>query len=145
MAERDVDTGSLVPGGGHDAIVDAYFGAVNEDRTADVAALFAPDAVVHAPMYDPVHGRAAIEQYYVRLLRTFPEHEDRPWRHTYHDDRAIIEVRFDARLRSGGSITLEALDVFEFDVDGCIAKLTTWYDSHRFLEDYARARRGTAR
>jgi hypothetical protein len=55
-------------------------------------------------------------------------------------DTAMVEITFTGALASGAPLTFEACDVFDFDGDGRIARLVTWYDSHLVRSRLATAR-----
>ena len=110
--------------------LDAYFSGVNEDRFDDVAALFAPDATLTAPGVGPL-TRDEIAAYLAKALSGYPTHHDEPTRtllaEPRRDRRDHLHGRDDQTARR---ITFDALDVFDFDDDGRITRLRTWFDSH---------------
>jgi uncharacterized protein (TIGR02246 family) len=112
------------------AVLDAYFDAVNAERYDDVAALFAQDGVLMAPAMRPRHGRAAIAAYFPKVLARYPEHFDDATRYLVEGRSAAVEIDFTGRLDTGEPIAFQAVDVFDLDTQGQIARLTTWYDSH---------------
>jgi ketosteroid isomerase-like protein len=111
------------------AALDAYFAGVNEERYDDVAALFAPDATVTAPGAGTIR-RPEIAAYLARALAAYPRHHDEPTRIILADRTATIEISFTGELADGRAIAFDALDVFDFDAQGRIARLTTWFDSY---------------
>jgi ketosteroid isomerase-like protein len=137
------------------AVLQAYFDGINEERYADVGALFAPDGVLLAPGLPPRRGREEIAGYFAAALAPYPVHRDEPTRTVLADRTATVEITFTGALASGAPMTFDAVDVFDFDGEGRIARLTTWYDSHlvrgrlaaaQALEgpaDEERARRGS--
>lgn len=61
------------PAGGADvdeleARIDAFFQAMEEGASADVAALFAEDGIMHVAGMPEIHGRTAIEGFYSNLF-----------------------------------------------------------------------------
>jgi ketosteroid isomerase-like protein len=112
--------------------LDAYFEGVNEERYDDVAALFAAAGEVRAPGIDPTSGRETIANYFRAALAPYPQHRDEPTRTILGADRATatVEISFKGSLASGEELRFEAVDVFDFDADGRIVLLTSWYDSH---------------
>jgi ketosteroid isomerase-like protein len=112
------------------AVLQAYFDGINEERYADVGALFAPDGVLVAPGVPPRRGPAEIAPYFSAALKPYPVHRDEPIRTVLADGTAMVEITFTGALASGAPMTFDAVDVFDFDGDGRIARLVTWYDSH---------------
>lgn len=110
--------------------IDAYFAGVNEERYADVAALFAPDGELEAVGARPRRGREEIATYFAAALAPYPDHLDQPTRFLHHDGAATVEITFTGRLANGAPMTFTAVDVFDFDADGLITRLTSWYDSY---------------
>ena len=125
FADRRGAPGRLSPA----ATLDAYFAGVNEERYDDVAALFAPTGVMMAPGTRPRSGDD-IAPYYAAALAPYPEHLDDPQRVVLAGATATVEIHFTGRHASGGTMEFDAVDVFDFDEEGRIVKLATWYDSH---------------
>lgn len=111
-------------------MVNAYFSAINEERYEDVAALFHRDGELRAPGISPTRGRAALAEYFRAALRPYPEHLDTPTRTIVAGSTATVEVHFGGSLESGSRVEFEAVDVFDFDAEGWIVSLSSWYDSH---------------
>ena len=109
--------------------LDAYFSAVNEDRFEDVAALFAPDATLTAPGVGPLKPDE-IAAYLAKALSGYPTHHDEPTRTLLAEHAATVEITFTGERTHGAPITFDALDVFDFDEQGRITRLRTWFDSH---------------
>jgi ketosteroid isomerase-like protein len=112
--------------------LDAYFDGINEERYDDVAALFAAAGELRAPGIDPTSGGEAIASYFRAALAPYPEHRDEPTRTILAEDgnSATVEISFKGSTADGGELRFEAVDVFDFDADGRIVLLTSWYDSH---------------
>jgi ketosteroid isomerase-like protein len=108
----------------------AYFDGINSERYGDVAALFAPDAELRAPGTPVLRGRTEVERYYRAALGPYPQHRDEPTRILIADRTATVEIHFKGALASGASMEFDAVDVFDFDDEGRIVRLTSWYDSH---------------
>jgi ketosteroid isomerase-like protein len=117
-------------GSDHDAVVAAYFVGVNAGDFRSVAELFDHDATLRAPGGPPLHGRTAIEGYYQRVLAPFPRHLDIPTRVVSAATTATVEITFEGATKSGVAVSFDALDVFDFDREGRIVSLSSWYDSH---------------
>jgi SnoaL-like protein len=112
------------------AVLDAYFDGINGERYEDVAALFAPDGELLAPGVKPQRGREAIAGYFGLVLARYPVHHDQPTRTLIDGPTATVEIDFTGELASGAPLGFGAVDVFDLDAEGRIAKLVTWYDSH---------------
>ena len=109
--------------------LNAYFAAVNEDRFDDVAALFAPEATLTAPGVGPLRPDE-IAGYLAKALQGYPRHHDEPTRIVEAGTTATVEITFTGQTSAGDPITFDALDVFDFDEQGRITRLRTWFDSH---------------
>jgi ketosteroid isomerase-like protein len=118
----------------------AYFDGMNSERYDQVAALFRPDARLKAPGTEWVQGTAAVEGYYRAALGPYPDHRDEPTRTIIADAVATVEIHFKGALASGIPLEFDAVDVFDFDDDGRITKLTSWYDSHEVRSQLRAAR-----
>lgn len=108
----------------------AYFAGINSERFDEVAALFAEDGELRAPGTKPLRGRGQIAAYFAAALRPYPEHFDDPVRTLFSGDSATVEIHYTGRHISGTPIEFDAVDVFDFDAEGKVRKLTSWYDSH---------------
>ena len=121
-----------------EAVLRAYFDGINAERYEDVGALFAPGGEIVAPGANP-RGPEEIARYFAAALRPYPVHHDGPGTPAIAGDTVTVEVHFTGALASGAPMEFDALDVFELDGEGRIARLTTWYDSHRVRGDLAAA------
>jgi ketosteroid isomerase-like protein len=115
---------------GIERAVQAYFDGVNGERYADVGALFAPDGELRAPGVDVRRGPDEISSYFAAALRNYPEHFDDPVRIVVAGPTVLVEIHYTGRLASGAKIEFDAVDVFDFDDQDRIARLSSWYDSH---------------
>lgn len=122
-------------------VVRRYFAAVNDRRFDDLPELFAPDAELRPVGSAPRVGRDAIAAYYPEILSGFAEGFDDPRRAHVADTAVTVEIAFTGRTRRGREVAFEAIDVFELDHDGRIARLSLWYDTL----DVARQVRGPGR
>jgi hypothetical protein len=57
---------------------------------------------------------------------------------------ATVEIHFKGALASGAEIEFDAVDVFDFDDDGKITRLSSWYDSHAVRQMLRQARAAEA-
>jgi SnoaL-like domain len=136
----------MMPSSDIQSTLDAYFDGINSERYGDVAALFAPAGELQAPGAGVVRGRAAIENYFRAALSPYPQHRDEPTRILIADrDRAAtVEIHYAGALASGFAIEFDAVDVFDFDDEGRITRLTSWYDSHEVRSTLRAARASEA-
>lgn len=125
-----------------EATVRAYFDGVNDERYADVAALFAPAGTLTAPGAGTLGGEAQIAAYFAAALKPYPEHRDEPTRSIYAESTATVEIHYTGKLATGEGLEFDAVDVFDFDDDGRIVRLTSWYDSHAVRTQLRRIRDG---
>lgn len=107
----------------------SYFAALNEDRFDDLRDVLREDVVVSPPGMDDVQGVEAAIAHYRRLLAGFPEHVDEPTRALPSGDAVTVEIDFRGRLEDGRPVEFQAVDVFDL-VDGRIARVRIWYDTH---------------
>jgi len=126
----------------HRPAVQAYFDGVNGERYHDVAALFALDGQLTAPGAGPHNGREAIAAYLAAALRPYPQHLDRPTRMIFAGDTVTVEIHYTGKLESGFSLEFDAIDVFDFNADGLVQRLSSWYDSHAVRSMLRRGREG---
>ncbi|MEW2502423.1 MULTISPECIES: nuclear transport factor 2 family protein [unclassified Amycolatopsis] len=110
------------------AAVEAYFSAINAERFAELAGVFAGDVEIHTVGAAPVVGRDAAIAHFTKLLAGYAEHDDRVTRWIEAGDAVVTEIDFTGRLRDGRPIVFTALDVFDLRA-GRIAKVATWYDT----------------
>lgn len=119
-----------------DAIA-AYFAHANSGDFEKLAACFAPDASVTVPGAAQTRGRAKIEELYGRIFAPWAEHHDDPVRTVRAGGTATVDVRFTGVLAGGHRMAFDAVDVFDLDDHGLIARLTSWYDSHAVRKEMA--------
>jgi ketosteroid isomerase-like protein len=123
--------------------VDAYFAGVNSERFEDVAALFAPDGALIAPGTPPRRG-ADIAAYFAAALAPYSDHHDEPTRVVVAGQTVTVEIHFTGRTATGAPLEFDAVDVFDFDGEGRIARLSSWYDSHLVRKKLAAIRSSTS-
>lgn len=114
----------------HADTIRAYFASINAEQFDAVAALFAQDGELRAPCTEWLRGHDQIAAYFEAALRPYPEHFDDPVRTLFSGDSATVEIHYTGRHTSGTPIEFDAVDVFDFNSDGKIRKLTSWYDSY---------------
>ena len=121
-------------------VLDAYFDGINGERYGEVGALFAPAGELVAPGTEPRRGPQSIAAYFAAALAPYPVHHDEPTRVILAERTATVEITFTGRLADGTPLGFEAVDVFDFDADARILRLTSWYDSHAVRARLAEAR-----
>jgi steroid delta-isomerase len=114
-------------------VFEQYAAAWSKQDVDAVAALFAPDAVVHDPVDGPgVEGREKIRAFFadfgapILAMRVAgPVHISADCRHA--------AARMDADARLGDDLThVEALDVFTFDEEGRIQTMNAYWGPTNF-------------
>ena len=114
-------------------VVEQYASGWSRRDIEAVAALFAPDAVVHDPVDGPgVEGREKIRAFFadfgapVRAMSLVgPVHISGDCRH------AAARLNTEAELGDGMTL-VDSLDVFTFDDDGLIATMNAYYGPTNF-------------
>jgi ketosteroid isomerase-like protein len=109
------------------ALIEHYFDAINNERWADLGALFTASGTYTTMGLPPCHGREQVIGCFTSLFRAWETHLDTPHDFIVDGDRAAVKVVFTGRSTRGHDIAFDAVDVFAFEGDS-IAELTTWYD-----------------
>lgn len=109
--------------------VRAYFAALDSNDLDAMLKLFTADASVLSPMLGEVGYADFFPKVFdassattITVFDVLVSAEDHP--------RAIGYFNYDWTLKDGSKILFDAADVFDFDSDGRIAKLTILYDTH---------------
>lgn len=111
-------------------VVHDYFAAVNDRRFDDMPPLFAEDVELRPVGAPPRRGREEVAAYYPRILAGFAEGFDDARRFHVTDHGVVtVEISFTGRTHEGREVAFDAIDLFEIDEDGRIARLGLWYDS----------------
>lgn len=111
------------------AVVARYFTAVNARDWDDLADLFAEDATFHPVGSRDREGRADIAAYYPAVMGGFVEGVDTPTRVSVAGRVVTAEISFEGRTVGGAEVAFDAVDVFDIDEEGRIARLSLWYDT----------------
>lgn len=113
----------------YDETVRAYFAALDSNDLDAMLALFSVDAVVLSPMLGEVRAATFFPKVFgassataITVFDVLVSAEGYP--------RAVGYFNYDWTLKDGSEITFDAADVFDFDADGRIAKMTILYDTH---------------
>jgi len=114
--------------------VQRYFSSLNETRLEELAEVFAEDAILQFPNYEPIHGREAIVSFYTAVLKYYPKHFDNPVKFFFSEDGWVaVEIHFEGETIKGQSIVFDAVDVFEME-NGKVKKLRIRYDSAKVAQ-----------
>jgi uncharacterized protein len=110
-------------------VVQRYFSSLNEDRLDRLGEVFAEDATLHFPTYEPIRGLTAIRSFYTAVLKYYPKHFDNPVKFFFSDDGTIaVEIHFEGETIKGQPMVFDAVDVFEV-AHGRVKNLRIRYDS----------------
>ncbi len=110
-------------------VVQRYFSSLNETRLDRLGEVFADDATLRFPTYQPIHGLTAIRSFYTAVLKHYPKHFDNPVKFFFSDDGGIaVEIHFEGETIEGQPMVFDAVDVFEVK-DGRVKNLHIRYDS----------------
>jgi limonene-1,2-epoxide hydrolase len=86
-----------------------------------IAACFAEDGVWHNMPYPPIRGRAAIRESVARFLATVESGEFRIRHSALFGPQTVVNERTDVfRLKSGRTLSIPVMGVFEVGSDGII-------------------------
>ncbi|MDQ8043899.1 MAG: nuclear transport factor 2 family protein [Solirubrobacteraceae bacterium] len=116
------------------AAIEAYFAGVNGEDYAAVGALFAADGELRPPGRRVYRGPEEIAGYLTAALAPYVEHDDRVLRTIVDGNTAAAEIRFEGRQQSGYELDFDAVDIFDLDDQGKLARVVTWCDTHRLRE-----------
>ena len=107
-------------------LIDEYRAALEARDAKRVLALFAPDGIVHSPLYGAVSAR----QFYPTLFADTAKFRLR-LRRVFRDDSEAVAFWFDFTwvLADGTSASSTAVDIAELTEDGLIASLYIVYDT----------------
>lgn len=116
--------------------VAAYFEAVNADRFGDLRDLFVADVVMEMAGSAPRVGVDAALAYYPLALASLPVHHDEPVSvMTSPDGRQVaVEIAFRGTTDDGRQVAFTAVDLFDLDDTGRIARLRSIYDTKPVVE-----------
>jgi ketosteroid isomerase-like protein len=119
-------------------LIDEYLAALEVGDAERVLALFAPDGIVHSPLYSAVPAR----QFYPTLFADTAELRI-TLRRVFRDDREAVAFWFDFTwvLADGASASSTVVDIAELTEDGLIASLHIVYDTAPIRGDFEQATR----
>jgi ketosteroid isomerase-like protein len=110
-------------------VVLRYFQCLDTEDWTQMRELWCDDGRLRAVGARPRDGADAVIGYFSKLFDPWPSHEDKPVRLVVSepDQTVLAEVVFTGTTPGGRDVRFDAVDVFDF-ADGCIAKLSNWYD-----------------
>jgi|AntRauTorckE5430_2_1112549.scaffolds.fasta_scaffold02057_2 hypothetical protein len=109
------------------AIVHAYFDALEDGKLEDLLSLFAENAVVHSPLY----GKKPALDFYPALLADSRSSRIEPL-HLLHGPgvpKATVSFLYHWTLNDGETVTFECTNVFYFNEANKITELEIVYDA----------------
>ena len=116
-----------------DQALEKYFAALDSGDLQGILEVFAEDARVHSPFLGELSAReffpkvfAASSASDITVFDVLASVRGEP--------RAIGYFRYDWTLADGTKVHFDAADVFDFDADGKIVKMTILYDTHPLRE-----------
>lgn len=113
--------------------VRAYFEAMNTESYDLLDDAMTADVTVTYPGLGTVTGRDDAKARYASLLAGYPEHLDRTTRFLVAGDTVTVEIQFEGRSTEGAELRFRAVDVFDLDPDGRIARVQICFDSREVL------------
>jgi ketosteroid isomerase-like protein len=115
-------------------LVQRYFSSLNETRLDELEKVFAEDATLDFPTYEPIRGRQAIVSFYNAVLKAYPKHFDNPVKYFFSEDGSVaVEIHFEGETAKGQRMAFDAVDVFEVQ-DGVVKRLRIRYDSAKIAQ-----------
>ncbi|HXH86555.1 MAG TPA: nuclear transport factor 2 family protein [Nitrospira sp.] len=114
--------------------VDRYFAARNSLDPAACAACFTDDAIVHDPYGStPIEGAVAIREFFDGLANVFRDFKVVAESIYPSGDRAAVLFRRTGVGKNGKPVTVEGVNVFEFNHAGRISGLWSYWDAAAVL------------
>ena len=119
-------------------LIDEYLAALEVGDPERVLALFAPDGIVHSPLY----GAVPAQHFYPTLFADTAEAK-LTLRRVFRDDREAVAFWFDFAwvLADGTPALFTVVDIAELTADGLIASLHIIYDTSPIRGDFEQATR----
>lgn len=113
------------------AVVDAYVDAYRHNDKDAVLALFAPDAVWHDPVGQPPHvGHDGIAAFWDQARALADSIVLVPRDIVVCGNEAAMVFAIEVTFGDGG-MSMDAVEIFELDDDGHIARLKAYWDMTR--------------
>jgi ketosteroid isomerase-like protein len=115
-------------------VVQRYFSSLNEDRLDRLGEVFAENATLRFPTYEPICGLTAIRSFYTAVLKYYPKHFDNPVKFFFSNDGTIaVEIHFEGETIKGQPMVFDAVDVFDVE-NGRVTNLRIRYDSAKVAQ-----------
>ncbi len=112
-----------------EALVALYFAKIRARDRAGWEAMFAKNATIHDPVgAPPAEGEEGRKEVWNVLTAPFESLDIRPRRTFCGGAGAAVHWRAKATGKNGGKATFEGITVFEFDAEGKIETLMSYWD-----------------
>ncbi|MCR9054254.1 nuclear transport factor 2 family protein [Phaeodactylibacter xiamenensis] len=104
-----------------------YLDALSRGDLAQLLDLFAPQAIVHSPLY----GQQAARNFYPALLKDSSASNIELLHifNTHSTEHAAVNFLYHWTLANGEQVTFDCVDIFRFDAAGKITELKIIYDA----------------
>ena len=110
-----------------------YFVALDAGDLEGVLTVFADDAVVHSPFL----GRLSAREFFPKVFAASSASDITVFdilASTQGQARAVGYFRYDWTLKDGTKVYFDAADVFDFNAEDEIIRMTILYDTHPLRE-----------
>jgi ketosteroid isomerase-like protein len=110
-----------------DDAIHSYLDALSRGDLDQLLALFAPQAIVHSPLY----GQQAARAFYPALLQDSAASHIEPLQifQSNSPQYAAVNFLYHWTLANGEEVTFDCVDIFQFDKAGKITELKIIYDA----------------
>lgn len=118
-----------------DATIRTYLDALSRGDLNQLMALFAPEAIVHSPLY----GQQPAHVFYPALLQdsTASNIELLQIFHTLGTEYAAVNFLYHWTLANGEQVTFDCVDIFRFTETGKIKELKIIYDASQTRQHWS--------
>ncbi|MGE3693139.1 MAG: nuclear transport factor 2 family protein [Novosphingobium sp.] len=107
------------------ALARRYVDLVNAGKYAEVAALFADDATFLEPMRPTLHGRAEIDEFYIKRIGSMAP-TVRAVKYFGDDEECMVELALLTEIGGAKRWVLVSMDHFILDADGKVKSMTAF-------------------
>jgi ketosteroid isomerase-like protein len=107
--------------------IEKYLSALEKSDYENLINLFAPNAIIHSPLYGEVGAKKFYEDLFkdtnksVITLKDIFMSED--------NSKGAVNFLYDWTLSDGSPVSFDCVDIFKFNSDGKIQELTIIYDT----------------
>ncbi|MDO8639848.1 MAG: nuclear transport factor 2 family protein [bacterium] len=104
-----------------------YLDALQKSDFKNLINLFAPNAIIHSPLY----GEVEAEKFYEDLFKDTNKSVITMKDIFMNDDnsKGAVNFLYDWTLSDGSPVSFDCVDIFKFNSDGKIQELTIIYDT----------------